>query len=72
MWGQRVWQPQPISYQAQSLHREGRNVRGQTKKVQTARRRCRGQSCLRRTEVTEGESGTPLKTASLGVPNKKD
>ena len=56
MWGQRGWQPQPISYQAQGLHREGRNVQGRTKKVQAARRRSRGQSCPRRTKVTDRKS----------------
>ena len=72
MWGQRIWQPQPISYQAQGPRRGGRNVRGQTKKVQTTRRRCQGQPYPQQTEVTEGKSGTPLKTASPGVPSKKD
>ena len=28
-------------------------------------------ACPRRTKVMEGESGTPLKTASPGVPSKK-
>ena len=71
MWGQRIWQSQPISYQVQGPRRGGRNARGSTKKVQAARRRCRGQSCSWRTKVTEGESGTPIKIASPGVPSKK-
>ena len=53
----RIWQPRPISYQAQGPRRRERNVQGRTKKVQTAKRRCRGQS---------------LKTASTGVPSKND
>ena len=28
MWGQRIWQPRPISYQAQGPRRGGRNVGG--------------------------------------------
>ena len=71
MWGQRIWQPQPISYQAQGPHWGGRNVLGRMKKVQTAKRRCWGQSCPRQTEVTEGKSGMPLKTAFPDLPNKK-
>ena len=71
LWGQRIWQPRPISYQAQGPRRGGRNVRGRTKKVQTVRRRCRGQSCPWQIKVTEGKSGTPLKTASPGALNKK-
>ena len=31
----------------------------------------RGQSYPRQTKVTKGESGTPSKTASLGIPNKR-
>ena len=64
LWSQRIWQPRPISYQAQGLRRGGRNVRGRTKKVQIARRHCRGQSCSRQTEITEGESGTPPRAVS--------
>ena len=67
LWGQRIWQPQLISYQVQGPHLEGRNVRRRTKKVQTARRRCRGQSCSRQTEITEGRSGTPPKAVSQSV-----
>ena len=70
LWGQRIWQPQPISYQAQGPHRGGRNVRGRTKKVQTTRRRCRGQSCSRQTEITDGEGNTPPRTVSQSVPRE--
>ena len=70
MWGQRIWQPRPISYQAQGPHQGGGNVRGRTKKVQTARRHCRGQSCSRQTEITEGESGTPPWAVSQSVPRE--
>ena len=66
-----MWQPQPISYQAQCPRQGRRNVRGWTKKVQSARRRCWGQPCPRQTEVMEGESGTLSRTASPGIPNKK-
>ena len=38
MWGQRIWQPRPTSYQAQGPHRGRRNVQGWTRKVQTAGR----------------------------------
>ena len=71
LWGWRMWQLRPILYQAQDPRWGRRNVQGWTKKVQAARRRRRGQPCPRRTEVTEGESGTSLRTASPGVPNKK-
>ena len=27
LWGQRIWQPQPISYQAQGPHRGRRNAK---------------------------------------------
>ena len=54
LWGQRIWQPRPISYQTQGPRRGGRTVRGRTKKFQTARRRCQGQYCPRQTEVMEG------------------
>ena len=39
MWGQRIWQARPISYQAQRPRRGGRNVRGRMKKVQIAKRK---------------------------------
>ena len=64
LWGQRIWQPCLISYQARGPCRGGRNVRGQTKKVQTTRRRCRGQSCSRQAEITEGGSGMPPRAVS--------
>ena len=70
MWGQRIWQHWSISYQAQSPHRKGRNVRGRTKKIQTAKRRCRGQSCSRQIEITEGRSGTPPKIVSQSIPRE--
>ena len=62
---------QPISYQAQGLHRERRNVRGWVGKAQVARRHRRGPSCPRPTKVTEGENSTPSKTALPVVPNKR-
>ena len=67
MRGQRIWQPRPISYQAQDPRRGRRNVRGRTKKVQTTRRRYRGQSCSRQTEIMEGESGTPPRAVSQSI-----
>ena len=70
MWGQRIWQSRPISYQAQGSRRGGTNVRGQMKKVQTGRRRCRGQSYPWQTEITEGKSGMPPKVASQSVPRE--
>ena len=60
----------PISYQTQGPRRGGRNVRGRTKKAQIARRRCRGQSCPRQTEITEGKSSMPPKAASQSVPRE--
>ena len=60
----------PISYQVQGPRRGGRNVREQTKKVQTAKRRCRWQSCSRQIEITEGESGTPPRAVSQTVPRE--
>ena len=57
----------PISYQTQGLRRGGRNVRGRTNKAQIARRRCRGQSCPRQTEITKGKNGTPPKAASQSI-----
>ena len=70
MRGQRIWQPRPISYQAQGSRQGGGNVRGRTNKVQTIRRRYRGQSCSRQTEITEGESGTPPRAVSQSVPRE--
>ena len=70
LWGQRIWQPRAISYQAQGPRRGGRNVWGQTKKVQTGRRCCRGQSRSQQTKITEGESGTPPKAVSQSVPRE--
>ena len=71
LWGRRMWQPRPISYQVQDPRRGRRNVQGWAKNVQAARRRCQGQPCPRRTEITEGESGTLSRTASPGILNKK-
>ena len=71
MWGRRIWQPRPISYQAQGPRRGRRNVRGWTRKVQVAERHRQGQSCPQPTKVTEGESGTPSNIALPGVPNKR-
>ena len=70
MWSQRIWQPQLISYQAQCPHRKERNVRRRTKKVQTAKRRCQGQSYSREIEITEGRSGIPPKTVSQSIPRE--
>ena len=70
MWGQRIWQPRPISYQAQGPRRGERNVRGQKKMVQTAMRCCRGQFCSRQTEIMERESGTPPRAVSQTVPRE--
>ena len=70
LWSQRFWKPRAISYQAQGPRRGGRNVRGQTNKVRTARRRCRGQFCFRQIEITERESGTPPRVISHGVPKE--
>ena len=64
LWGRRIWQPWPISYQAQGPCRGGRNIQEWTNKVQNARRRCRGQSCSRQIEIMEGESSTPPRTVS--------
>ena len=60
----------PISYQAQGPCRGGRNVRGRTKKVQTARIYCRGQPCPRQAEITEGESVTPPRAVSSSIPKE--
>ena len=70
MWGQRIWQPRPTSYQAQDPRLGGRNVRGRTKKVQTARKHCQGQSCSRQIEITKGKSGTPPRVVSQSVPRE--
>ena len=59
-----------ISYQTQGPRRGERNVRGRTKKAQIARRRCRGQSCPRQTEITEGKSSMPPKATSQSVPRE--
>ena len=49
----------PISYQVQGPRRGGRKVWGRTNKVQTGRRRCRGQFCPRKIEVTKGKVARP-------------
>ena len=59
LWGQRIWGPRPISYQAQGPRQGGRNVRGQTKEIQTTRIYCWGWSYPRQTKITERESATP-------------
>ena len=71
LWGQRIWQPRPISYQAQGLHRGERYVQGRIKKVQIAKGRCRGQSCPWQTKIMEGESGTPPRAVSQSVPRER-
>ena len=72
LWSQRIWQPRPISYQAQGPRWGGRNVRGSTKRASVARKHRRGQSCPRPTKIVRKRSDTPLKTTSLGVLSKKD
>ena len=67
LWGQRFWKPRPISYQAQDPRQGGRNVRGRTKKVRTAKRHCRGQFCSQQTKITKGESGMPPRAVSQSV-----
>ena len=71
VWGRRIWQAWPISYQAQGPRRGRRIVRGWTRKVLVAGRHRRGPSCPRPTKVTEGESDTPSKTALPIVPHKR-
>ena len=71
LWGRRIWQPQPISYQSQGPRRGRRNVRGQIRRVQAVGRHRRGQPYPRLTKVTEGESGTPSKTALPSILNKR-
>ena len=71
-WGQRTQQPRPTSYRAQGPCRGGRNARGWTKRVPIAKRHHQGQSYPRPTEIIRKKSGMPLKTASPGVPSKKD
>ena len=56
---------------SQGPRRGEKNVRGRTKKIQTARRRCRGQSCSRQTEITEREGGTPPRAVPLEHPKGK-
>ena len=60
----------PFHTKPKGPHREGRNVRGWTKKVWTAKRRCRRQSCSRQTEIIEGENGTPLRAVSQSIPRE--
>ena len=71
LWGRRIWQARPISYQTQGPRRERRNVWGWVRKAQAAGRHRRGPSCPRPTKVTERESSTPLKTALPVVLNKR-
>ena len=72
VWGQRAQQPRPTWYKAQGLCRGGRNARWWTKRVQIAKRHCRGQSCPQSTKVIRRKSGMPSKTTSQGIPRKKD
>ena len=60
----------PILYQAQGPRRGGRNARGQTKGIQTARIYCRERRCPRQTKITEGESATPPKAVPSSIPKK--
>ena len=56
LWGQWIWRPWPISYQAHGPYRGRRNVRERTKKVYTVRMYCQGQPCPRQIEIAGGES----------------
>ena len=67
LWGQRIWGPRPISYQAKSPSREGRNAQGRIKGIQIARIYCRGRPCPRQTKITEGESATPLEAVLSSI-----
>ena len=63
-------EPRSISYRAHGLCRERRNVRGRTKRIQTARIYCRGQLCPRQIKITERESATPPEAVSSSIPKE--
>ena len=52
LWGRRIWQAQPISYQTHGPCRRGRNVQGRTKRIQTIRIYCRGLPYPRQRKIT--------------------
>ena len=70
LWGERIWGPRPISYQAQDPCRGGRNARRRTKGIQTARIYCRRRPCPWQTKITEGESATPPEAVPSSIPKE--
>ena len=65
-----IWGPRPISYQAQGPCRGGRNARGRTKGIQTARIYCQGRPYPRQTKITEGESAMPPEAVPSSIPKE--
>ena len=61
---------QPISYQVLGPCQGGRNARGRTKGIQTARIYCRGRPCPWQTKITEGESATLPEAVPSSIPKE--